>query len=58
MSERTLYLGWQDRGKTQAWFPVGRLDVDLASPRFRFRHVRGAERAHATGGFDVRTGIP
>lgn len=58
MSERTLYLGWQDRGKTRAWFPVGRLDVDLASPRFRFRHVRGAERAHATGGFDFVPGFP
>lgn len=58
MSERTLYLGWQDRGKTRAWFPVGRLDVDLAVPHFRFRHVRGAERARATGGFDLVPGFP
>ena len=57
MSERTLYLGWQDRGRTSAWFPVGRLDVDLAAPHYRFRHVKGAERARATGGFEVVPGF-
>lgn len=57
MGERTLYLGWQDRGKTRAWFPVGRLDVDPAVPHYRFRHVKGAESAKATGGFGVVAGF-
>ena len=55
--ERTLYLGWQDRAQSRAWFPVGRLDADLTRPSFRFRHVKGAERARETGGFDLVPGF-
>ena len=58
VNERTLYMGWQDRAKTHQWFPVGRLDADLARPWFRFRHVKGAERARETGGFDLVPGFP
>ena len=58
VSERTLYLGWQDRAKTRQWFPVGRLDADLTEPRYRFCHVKGAERARETGGFDLVPGFP
>lgn len=57
MSERTLYLGWQDRAHSRAWFPVGRLDVDLNRPSFRFRHVKGAERARETKGFELVPGF-
>ena len=58
VNERTLYVGWQDRAKTRQWFPVGRLDADLAEPRYRFCHVKGAERARETGGFDLVPGFP
>ena len=58
VNERTLYLGWQDRAKTRQWFPVGRLDADVAKPSYRFRHVKGAERARETGGFDLVPGFP
>ena len=58
VNERTLYLGWQDRAHSRAWFPVGRLDADLTRPLFRFRHVRGAEHARKTGGFDRVPGFP
>ena len=57
VNERTLYLAWQDSWKTRAWFPVGRLDVSLDTPRYRFRHVKGAERARKTGGFKVVPGF-
>ena len=58
VNERTLYLGWQDRAKTRQWFPVGRLDADLTQPLYRFCHVKGAERARETGGFDLVPGFP
>lgn len=61
LTPQTLYLGWQDRAATRAWFPVGRLDVGVGGgdddPRFRFRHLRGAEAARETGGFDSVPGF-
>lgn len=58
VNEKTLFLGWQDRARSRRWFPVGRLDADLAAPRYRFCHVKGAERARETGGFDLVPGFP
>ena len=49
MTARTLYLAWQDETKTRAWFPVGRLDIE--SHRYRFRYIRGAEKAKNFTGF-------
>jgi len=50
MSMRTLYLAWKDKeGYDQQWFPVGRLDVEPSSHRFRYIH--GAERAQKEAGF-------
>ena len=49
---KTLFLGWQDKGLTRAWFPVGQLDV-LDGPReYRFRYIQGAERARKEAGFE------
>lgn len=51
MSQRTLFLAWQDkRGTSRRWFPVGRLDID-PTPMHRFRYIRGALRAQADSGF-------
>ena len=50
MSERTLFLAWQDVGSRQ-WFPVGRLDADAGNAAYRFRYVGGAERAQRRVGF-------
>lgn len=50
MSERTLFLAWQDV-RSRNWFPVGRLDADVAKPFYRFRYVGGAERAERQVGF-------
>ena len=44
MSERTLFLAWQDK-QTRQWFPIGRLDADVDRPMYRFRYTGGAERA-------------
>ena len=57
MKGNTLFVGWRDPGGN-AWFPVGRLDVDLGKPWYRFRHLRGAERARSTGRFDLVPGFP
>lgn len=44
MVTRTLYLAWQNKeGNKRQWFPIGRLDVESSSHRFRYIH--GAERA-------------
>ena len=45
MSQRTLFLAWQDSENTRLWFPVACLDADVEEPRYRFRYIRGAERA-------------
>lgn len=43
--EQTLFVAWQDNGKSRRWFPVGRLDVDVDGVGFRFRYTKGANRA-------------
>ncbi len=42
---KTLFLAWQDKAGTRAWFPIGRLDADVNQPKYTFRYVRGADRA-------------
>lgn len=55
---KTLYLAWQDRGKTRQWFPIGRLDADLNKPLFKFGYLQGAERAHKEVGFQPLSNFP
>lgn len=58
MTDKTLFLAWQDKRLTRAWFPVGRLDV-LSAPRsYRFRYTQGAERAHEQAGFEPLFDFP
>ena len=58
MSERTLFLAWQDPGETRRWFPVGRLDVGREAPEFRFRYIEGARRAVEEVGFPLTAEFP
>ena len=58
MNQRTLFLAWQDRGATRQWFPVGRLDANETPPGYRFRYVRGAERARSEAGFPLLLEFP
>ena len=51
MSTRTLYLAWQDKKPSRAWFPIGRLDADVEGSSYRFRYIGGAERAREEAGF-------
>ena len=50
MSERTLFLAWQDDSSRQ-WFPMGRLDADVGKDFYRFRYIGGAKRAKQAVGF-------
>ena len=51
MAVRALFLAWQDKDRSREWFPVGRLDADVAKSAFRFRYTGGAERAQQEVGF-------
>jgi len=58
MTDKTLFLAWQDSRVTRAWFPVGRLDV-LGTPRsYRFRYTQGAKRAWEKAGFGQLLDFP
>ena len=41
----TLYLAGRSPQDWRRWAPLGRLDVDLTQPRYRFRHVKGSTRS-------------
>lgn len=61
MSEKTLFLAWQNKApkaQTREWFPVGRLDVLEHRSLYRFRYLRGAERAHEETGFEPLVDFP
>lgn len=58
MSDKTLFLAWQDKRLTRGWFPVGRLDVLGDRGPYRFRYIKGAERAREQAGFDALIDFP
>ena len=58
MSERTLFLAWQDKRRTRQWFPIGRLDADVADSFYRFRYTGGAKEAQENVGFQPLWDFP
>ena len=58
MSERTLFLAWQDVAASRQWFPVGRLDADTGCSEYRFRYTGGAERAQLEAQFEPLLDFP
>jgi hypothetical protein len=46
---KSLFLAWQ--GPNRAWFPVGRLDADVAQHRYCFGYTKGAVQAKDAVGF-------
>ena len=58
MGDRTLFLAWQDKGVGRQWFPIGRLDVDVESEKYRFRYIHGAKRAEKEAGFPLAGILP
>jgi hypothetical protein len=55
---KTLFLAWQDNVRTRLWFPIGRLDADMARSRFHFGYTRGAEMAHKQAGLEPLDSFP
>jgi len=58
MTNKTLFLSWQDNGQTREWFPVGRLDISGDLGPFRFRYIKGATRAKDRAGFEPLMDFP
>lgn len=58
MSEKTLFLAWQDKGVSRQWFPIGRLDADVEEEKYRFRYTGGAKRAEKEVGFPLLIDFP
>ena len=59
MNAKTLFLAWQDkREERRLWFPIGRLDVDVERPLYRFRYTGGAKRAEKEAGFPLLIEFP
>lgn len=58
MNQRTLFMAWQDTARSRLWFPVARLDADVSRPLYRFRYIRGAERARREAGFPLLMEFP
>jgi hypothetical protein len=58
MIEQTLFLAWQDQAVSRRWFPIGRLDVDICKPAYRFRYIEGAREAQARANFKPLPDFP
>ena len=58
MSERTLFVAWQDNNPSRALFPVGRQDADVERPSYSFRYICGAQRAQKKAGFPLLLEFP
>jgi hypothetical protein len=54
----SLFLAWQDSGRSRAWFPIGRLDADPSQSRFFFGYTHGAERAAQVAGLRPLESFP
>ena len=55
---QTLFLAWQDKAWTRGWFPIGRLDVVMQTPLYRFRYIGGAITARQKTGFEPLYDFP
>ena len=53
---KSLFLAWQ--APNRAWFPVGRLDADVAEHRYRFGYTKGALQAEDAVGFKPLPAFP
>ena len=40
MTDKALFLAWQDKRLTREWFPVGRLDVRADKGAYRFCYIK------------------
>ena len=58
MAEQTLFLAWHGAGENRQWYPISRLDADLAASSYRFRYIGGAKLARKEAGFSPRLEFP
>ncbi len=58
MTQKTLFLAWQDKIDSRQWFPIGRLDERTEAPAYRFRYTYGARRAQKEAGFPLLMDFP
>ena len=58
MSEKTLFLAWQDKAQSRRWFPIGRLDANIERPQYRFRYIVGAAQAQKKANFPLLIEFP
>ena len=57
MKTQTVFLAWQDKAKTQSWFPIGRLDLADGNA-CEFRYVHGVKDAEKFAGFNPLMAFP
>ena len=55
---KTLFVAWQDTAHTRAWYPIGRLDADVAKSHFEFSYTQGAEFARQGAGMEPLDAFP
>ncbi len=55
---KTLFVAWQDKANTRAWYPIGRLDAVIARSRFEFKYTQGAEIARQRAGLEPLDAFP
>ncbi len=55
---KTLFLAWQDRGASHAWYPIGRLDADSAKSTYSFHYIQGAMKARDDAGLQPLASFP
>lgn len=54
----SVFLAWQDAAATRAWYPIGRLDADLAAHHYVFGYTHGARRAQREAGLQPLESFP
>ena len=55
---KSLFLAWQTPSASRAWFPIGRLDADVANEAFEFAYTQGAVEAQRKGEFSPLLAFP
>lgn len=55
---KSLFVAWQTPSASRAWFPIGRLDADVANQEFEFAYTQGAVEAQLKGEFSPLLAFP
>ena len=55
---KSLFVAWQTPSASRAWFPIGRLDADIANEEFEFAYTQGAVEAQLKGEFSPLLAFP